>query len=54
MEIFQSKKYFTCSIKSHFKINARVCIFFLPVHVGKWVELTLTECKLDGFLVISV
>ena len=40
---------------SYFKINAQVCIFSLTVvKVGKYVELTIVECELDGFLVIRV
>ena len=40
---------------STLKINAHVCIYFLPVvNVAKCVELTITECNLDGFLGIRV
>ena len=40
---------------SDFKMYAEVWIVFLPVvKVGKCVELTIIEYKLDGFLVIGV
>ena len=38
-----------------FEINAKVFFFFLLVeNVSKYVQLTIIECKLDGFPVIGV
>ena len=40
---------------SNCKTNLQVCIFFLPVvNVGKCVQLTTIECKLDRFFKISI
>ena len=40
---------------SYLKTNAHLCSFFLQVvKVGKYLELTIIECKLNEFLVRKV